>query len=367
MIDNISEVLDGVKTVGIGGHVRPDGDCIGAAAALGIYLKKLCPDAVIEIFLDQLQTEFKGLPGTERIRTNYNPSVSPFDLFFSLDCGKDRLGGAEKFFDAAKRKVNIDHHVSNPGTGEHNYIVPDASSTCELVYSLMDKDLVDAGIAQSIYMGIVHDTGVFQYSNTSSETLRTAAELISYGFDFSALIARTFYEKSYNQNRIMGRALLNARLFLEGRMIGSVLTREEMKEFHIHAGQLDGIVSKLRETRGVDCAVLLYPLDNGENKLSLRSSGETDVARIAEQHGGGGHIRAAGCNMTGEGWECMDIIVSQVKAQLFPGTDSPGDGSSFAPAKGCGAAMRPDGGNALADEKAMEKITASGEEKSADA
>ena len=147
----LEELTAGVNSIGIGGHISPDGDCIGASAALGLYLKKLRPDAVIEIFLDQLQTEFKGLPGTSRIRTNYNPSVSPFDLFFSLDCGKDRLGEAEKFFDAAKIKVNIDHHVSNPGTGEYNYIVPDASSTCELVYALMNRDLVDAEIAQSIY------------------------------------------------------------------------------------------------------------------------------------------------------------------------------------------------------------------------
>ncbi|MBQ9437912.1 MAG: bifunctional oligoribonuclease/PAP phosphatase NrnA, partial [Lachnospiraceae bacterium] len=195
--------------------------------------------------------------------------------------------------------------------------VPEASSSSELVYRLMDKEKVTAQVAEAIYMGIAHDTGVFQYSCTSPETLRIAADLISYGFDFSSLIAKTFYEKSYNQNRILGQALLNSRLFLDGMVIGTVLTKQEMKEFHIHPGQLDGIVSKLRETRGVDCSILIYPLENGENKVSLRSQSVTNVAKIAELYGGGGHIRAAGCNMTGDEEENLLRLVQDAEVQLL--------------------------------------------------
>ncbi len=147
--------------------------------------------------------------------------------------------------------------------------------------------------------------------------MRNAADLISYGFDFSELIAKTYYEKSYNQNRILGQALLNAGLFLNGMMIGTVITKEEMQEFNIHPGQLDGIVSKLRETRGVDCSVLIYPLANGMNKVSLRSSHFTDCASICAKYGGGGHVRAAGCDMEGDGSENMSSLVENVKAQLI--------------------------------------------------
>ncbi len=325
----LEELARGVSTVGMGGHISPDGDCIGAALALSLYLARLLPeDARIEIFMDQLQTEFRDLPGTERIITDGKSSVESFDLFFALDCGRERLGDARKHFDQAKKTVNIDHHVSNPGTGDLNFIVPGASSTCELVCSLFDRSLMDADIAQNIYVGVAHDTGVFQYSNTSPETLRLAADLISYGFDFSALLARTYYEKSYDQNRLLGQALIGSRLFLDGLMIGSVITKKQMQDFHVRPGQLDGIVSKLRETRGVDCAVLIYPLDNGDNKVSLRSSGGTDVALIGQKYGGGGHVRAAGCNMKGSGEECLMKLVKDVEEQLKAREEADPEGAS---------------------------------------
>ena len=104
-----------------------------------------------------------------------------------------------------------------------NYVDPNASSASELVYDLMEENLMDATIAKAIYMGIAHDTGVFQYSNTTPQTLRTAAKLISYGFDFSRLIDETFYEKTYVQNQILGRALLESILFMDGRCIVSAI------------------------------------------------------------------------------------------------------------------------------------------------
>lgn len=124
-----------------------------------------------------------------------------FDVFFALDTASDRLGGAEAYFNSAVKKINIDHHISNKGCGDVNYVVPTASSTSELIYDLTEKEQLDEEIAKALYIGIIHDTGVFQYSNTSPETLRAAAKLISYGFDFSRLIEETFYEKPICRRR----------------------------------------------------------------------------------------------------------------------------------------------------------------------
>ena len=208
------EEVKSAGSIGISGHIRPDGDCIGACMGLYLYLKKLCPDAAIEVFLEQPAEVFSCIKGMEEIHTDFKTEIPCFDVFFALDASKDRLGEAEKYFDAAKKKINIDHHISNPGCGDLNYIKPKASSASELVYELIEKkELLDEEIAKALYIGIIHDTGVFQYSNTAPSTLQAAAQLIQYGFDFPALIQETFYEKTYVQNQILGRALLESILF----------------------------------------------------------------------------------------------------------------------------------------------------------
>ena len=190
---NIYDEVKGAVTIGISGHIRPDGDCIGAAVGLYLYLKKACPSADVQVMLEKPADVFSCIKGISEIHTDFKTAVECFDVFIAVDTSKERMGEAEKYFDGAKKTINIDHHVSNSGCGDVNYIVPEASSTSELIYQVMeDKSFVDVEIAKAIYVGIIHDTGVFQYSNTSPSTFKTAAELIAYGFDFSKIIDETF-------------------------------------------------------------------------------------------------------------------------------------------------------------------------------
>lgn len=176
---DIFEVVKDATTIGISGHIRPDGDCVGSVMGLYLYLKKACPRAKVEVMLEKPADVFACIKGIEEIHTDYVSDVERYDVFFALDGAKDRLGEAEKFFDGAKKKVNIDHHISNKGCGDVNYIMPKASSTSELIYDVIaDKSLLDTEIAKALYIGIIHDTGVLQYSNTAPSTLKAAAELI---------------------------------------------------------------------------------------------------------------------------------------------------------------------------------------------
>lgn len=197
-----------------------------------------------------------------------------------------------------------------------NYIDPKASSTSEMVYRLLDPEQMDEEIAKAVYIGIIHDTGVFQYSNTSPETLRIAATLIGYGFDFSTLIEKTFYEKTYVQNQIMGRALLESILFLHGRCIVSAVDRKLMEFYHAGPQDLDGIASLLRNTRDVECAIFMYETDVMEYKVSMRSTDKVDVARIASYFGGGGHKKAAGCTMAGTFHDVVNNLSLHIEKQL---------------------------------------------------
>lgn len=130
----IYEEVKDAATIGISGHIRPDGDCIGSVMGLYLYLLKKCPDAQIEVFLEQPGEEFSCISRIGDIHTDFATGVEQFDVFIVLDSTKERTGEAQKYFDAAHKRINIDHHVSNLGDGDVNFLDPKASSASELVY-----------------------------------------------------------------------------------------------------------------------------------------------------------------------------------------------------------------------------------------
>ena len=313
---NLDEFLERVHTVAIGGHIRPDGDCVGSCLATYNYIKTYYPDIDVTLYLEPIPNIFKFLARAEEIVSEFDGD-QVYDLFLAQDCGDlDRLGDAAHFFTGAKRTVCIDHHISNQSFADENYIFPKASSTCELVYELLPKERLTKEIAECIYTGIVHDTGVFQYSCTSKKTMAVAGELMELGINYPRIVDETYYTKTYNQNRILGVALLKSRLHLEGKCISSVITAEEMAQYEVLPKHLEGIVSQLRVTKGVEVAIFLYELEAGTFKVSTRSAEYVDVAQIAVRHGGGGHKRAAGFSMTGESDAIIGEIVSEVAEQL---------------------------------------------------
>lgn len=313
---DFSQICGNAETIGISGHIRPDGDCVGSCMALYLYLKKRYPNKRIEIFLEKPADIFNCISNIGEVISDY-PKREPFDVFFALDCTKDRLGGAEPYFERAAHTVNIDHHISNEnGCGMDNCIVPNAGSTAEVVYGLIDHKFLDREIAKALYIGIIHDTGVFHYSNTSPETLRIAADLISYDFDFPKLIDETFYEKTFVQNQILGKAVVESRLLMDGKCIVGSVDRQTMDFYGAVPKDLDGIVNQLRITRGVEVAVFLYETEKLTYKVSLRSCGKVDVSRIATWFGGGGHVRAAGCTMNGTVRDIMDQLSIEIAKQI---------------------------------------------------
>ena len=316
---NIREICKDAERIGISGHIRPAGDCAGSCLGLSLYLKKLFPEKEVKVFLEKPADIFSCIKGFSEIVVLEEgmPKVEPFDVYFALDARKDRLGAAEKFFEEAETTVNIDHHVSNAeGCGTYNYVYPEASSTCELVYELVEEEMLDADIAAALYIGIVHDTGVFRYSCTSPKTMQAAAKLIGTGIDFPKLIEETFYEKTYVQNQIMGRALLESMLIMDGRCIVSYIDKKTMDFYQVTSKDFEGIVSQIKLTKGTDCAVFMYEIRTLEYKVSLRSTDKVNVAKVAEMFGGGGHVRAAGCTMNGTFHDVINNLTVHIEEQL---------------------------------------------------
>lgn len=312
----VDELLSAVESVGIAGHIKPDGDCTGSTLALYNYIRDYYPDIRVTLYLEPIPNLFKFLQRSEEINSDFSKDV-PYDLFFSLDCGDEgRLGGASRYFDGAKQTVCIDHHISNRSFADLNYILPDASSTSELVFGILDEKKITKKIAECLYVGIVHDTGVFQYSCTSSKTMNIAGRLMDKGINYPDIVDRTFFEKTFEQNQILGTALLKAKRFFDGRCIASIITSQDMADCHALPKHLEGIVAQLRSTKGVDVAILIYENADGTYKVSMRTNGAVDVAAICVKHGGGGHVRAAGATMSGDPEEILKTLLEDIKEVL---------------------------------------------------
>lgn len=312
----LSEILAGKQTVALGGHVRPDGDCVGSVMGLYLYLKEQYPELQVDVYLENIAERFRFIQDTDVIRSEIDPS-KVYDLFICMDCGdKERLGFSARLFDQAKKTACIDHHVSNEAFANDNEIVPDASSTSELVYRLIEKDKISLHCAEALYMGIAHDTGVFQYSCTAPETMEAAAELLRRGVNGSDIIDKTFYEKTYVQNQILGKALLESMMILDKKCIFSYVSRRDLEFFNAVPSDLEGIVSQLRYTAGTEVAIFMYETGYQEYKVSLRSGDAVDVSRIAKYFGGGGHVKAAGCTMKGTVHDVVNNLTKEIDIQL---------------------------------------------------
>ena len=317
---NLSEKISKAESIGIAGHIHPDGDCIGSCLALYNYILDMCESGnmkkKVDLYLEAVPREFEFLKNSDKIHHEY-PEMPEYDLFISLDSGSiDRLGDAQKYFDAAKARISIDHHISNTYFADDNHVVAEASSTGEVLFELLDEGKIDTAIAECLYVAIIHDTGVFKHSNTTEKTMNIAGKLISKGAKPYEIIDHTFYEKTYVQNQVLGRCLLESMLLLDGKIIVSSISKYIQNFYGITSADLSGVIDQLRLTRGVEVAIFLVEMETQVYKVSMRSNGIVDVSKIAVFFGGGGHIKAAGCTMTGSLHDVINNLTLGMEHQL---------------------------------------------------
>lgn len=309
----LTDALNNKKTVVILGHVNPDGDCIGSCLGMYNYLRENEPHLQVSVYLGTMGVKFSYLAGYEDVKHQYEPEKQ-FDLCITLDASDvGRLGEFAPYLAGARDSFCIDHHITNKGLAAVNVVKDYASSTCEVLYGLLEQEKISKAVAECLYTGIIHDTGVFTYSNTSAKTMEIAGKLMDMGLDFPTIIDGSFYMKTYGQAKLHGRAVLDSVRILENRCIYTVVTQDELKEYGCTVKATDGIVDQLRVVEGVECAILLYETGNpSEYKVSLRTNTELDLSRIAGHFGGGGHVKAAGCTVSGT----VDEIIAGLAGQI---------------------------------------------------
>ena len=314
MMNRLIEMIEQAQSIAILGHTKPDGDCVGSCLGLYNYIRDNYGDKEVVVYLEELPKSFGFLAGADKVVHEYEDRI--YDLGVSLDCSDtDRHVKFGPIFKNAKATACIDHHKSNAGFGDFFLCEPDVSSACEVLYKLLDDGMINHGCAEALYLGIVHDTGVFKYQSTSPETMRIAGALMSKGLDTQKIIDDTFYKVSYNQNLLTGYALLHSKLFLDGRLVMTKLEPEDFERFGAGKDDTEGIVDKIRVTEGTEVAVFAYRLPGKDYKFSLRSIKKVDVSLIGLHFSGGGHIRAAGFNAK-EFEPAFETVLKMVEEQL---------------------------------------------------
>ena len=316
-MEKIDQVFSGCRSVAILGHVHPDGDCVGSCLGLYNYIRKRNPAAETDVYLEPFQKEFAFLKGADQVRYAFETEKS-YELCIVCDASdRERLGRGVEILDRAGRTVSIDHHKTNTGFAGRTFLQADLSSTCELLYELMEADQVDREIAACLYTGMIHDTGVFKYQSATARTMEIAGKLMATGIPFTDIIDRTFYQKNYRQSKAMGQALLNSSLYAGGKLICSVLTAGELAGFQATSMDMEGIVEQLRLVEDVEVSAFLYEMAPGTFKASMRSREYVDVSGIAAAFGGGGHARAAGCTLYGSREEVLGRLLERLEKECL--------------------------------------------------
>lgn len=304
--------LTGAGEVVVACHVFPDGDALGSMLGIGLYLRRLGRKVWMGWGSAALRVppQYAFLPGLDLI--GGEPPSSP-DVFLAVDCAQlDRLDGLQPVFAKAGTRIDLDHHATNRGFGDVNLIEPEAASSCELVYELIRRmgGVPDRDEATALYTGIVTDTGRFQYSSTSPATLRVAADLRELGVDHTTVSSEIFESAPFGYLHTLGIVLSRARL--EDGLVWSWLDLRDLNGTRLD--EAEDMINLLRAVREAGVAVLLKETEPGRYKVSMRSRGHVDVAKIAAGFGGGGHSRAAGFPAPGGVEETIKAIKSAVAA-----------------------------------------------------
>jgi len=315
----IGEVLQSAGTVAVLTHVRPDGDAIGSQLAMVLALRKL-GKTVVAWNEDGLPESFAFLTGSEVI-TKPPDEPMEFDLILALDtAAKDRLGNGIDAVRAYKTLINIDHHTSNPGYGDLNYIDVKAPATGQIIYELLQDQKLPffPEIADALFVAISTDTGSFRYQNTTAYTFEIAGKLVEAGAHL-VTIAHRVYE-SYPKRRILllGQLLNEATFHANDRIATFSLTEATKARLAIDPADVDGLIDVIRSIDTVVVAIFFEEVADQRVRISVRSKDlRIDANRICSTWGGGGHQLAAGARIRGTLEEVRTKVISYVSDEVL--------------------------------------------------
>ncbi|HUH65719.1 MAG TPA: bifunctional oligoribonuclease/PAP phosphatase NrnA [Syntrophales bacterium] len=300
-MNRIIDIINRHRSFLIASHVRLDGDALGSELALYQMLLNMGKDVIV-YNQDETPGNYRFLPGSDKI-VHRLPPLNKCEAVFILDCSEfERIGDEAARIGGMERIINIDHHVSNRNFGSIVIVDHSASSTAELLYSIMVKMGADItrDMATNLYAAIITDTGGFCYGNTRKDTLIAAGNLVGKGADPQWISENVYETNPLSKIRLLTKVLETLSFDWDRKVGYMVVYRKDFKDVGALMEHTEGFVDIPRSIEGVEVSILFTEMSDNQFKLSLRSKGKANVERVAAAFGGGGHINAAACHIDGD-------------------------------------------------------------------
>lgn len=304
------EQLKDANSIALISHLDPDGDNLGSLTALSKSLLNL-GKKVYPIEFDKIPENLKFLPNLDLLSDNTDININ---MIICLDCANyERLGKIDELFSKAKYRINIDHHQSNEFYGDVNIVKKGYSSTCELVFDLINEiNLpIDKEISMSLLTGISTDTGRFLYSATTADTLAKASKLVEYGADMMKINELIYQSKKFEAQLLENEILSKTEIYNDYVAFSFVMT-DQLNKYNVEISDIDSVINTFRDTDKIKISVLIKQQTENEYKVSFRSKGNIDVGLIAKNLGGGGHKNAAATRITGD----FETVSNKIKEEI---------------------------------------------------
>jgi bifunctional oligoribonuclease and PAP phosphatase NrnA len=311
-LDQVLSCIQQANHVLVAAHARPDGDAVGSVLACWMLLRQMDKPAEMALS-DQVPRIYRSLPCSSLIH-HWSRVDDRFDTAILLECDsieRCRLEGLESRF-----LINIDHHVSGRHFANVNWIDTGACAVAEMIYrlALAAGARITPEMAACLYTAVLTDTGAFCYEGTGAHTFELAGDLVRYGAQPASIAQSVYFSNPPSKMLLLGSALSNLRR--DGGLCWLWVTYEDMKRTGAEEEDCEGIVNYAIGISGVQAAVFLRELDDGRVRLSLRSKGTVNVARIAERFDGGGHENASGCTLEGPVSVATERILAELRAEV---------------------------------------------------
>ena len=315
-LDEILYEIKNAEKIVILTHESPDGDAVSSALSVMHALKQL--DKQADVIIPEYPRDFKFLPEADKIKSE--SEIKEYDLAIGVDCADlKRLVGGKEYFETAKKTIEIDHHSVNAMYADLNYVDPVSPACCQVLIGMFEYFGIEINkdLGTCILTGIITDTGGFQYSGVTPETLEFAAEILRKGVNISKICQQVLRNKT-KANCELTKLLYDRMEFLEdGKIVISYITVEDNKKVNAQMGDDEGLVEIERDIEGVEVAVLLKEKEGANGfKASLRSKDQVNVSNVCFLLGGGGHPRAAGCFVSGTLEQAKTKILNSIKQEM---------------------------------------------------
>jgi phosphoesterase RecJ-like protein len=314
-INEICNIFKSYKSFAFFTHVNADGDAIGSILSLGKSLELLGKKVIYSV-PEPVPLKYNFLKGYEYINKKLD-LIKNMEVGVLLDApGTERIDDLEKYFPFFKITINIDHHLSNGRFATYNLVNEKAPSTTAIVLEILEKGNfpIDEDISNSLYAGLLTDTGSFHYSNTNISAFQTASKLINYGAKISYIADMLFECETISHFKMLGISLL--RLIDEDGIAYSYITRNDFIKYKAKEEDTERIIDVLRRIKDAKIILFFKEMKSEETRVSIRGKNGLNVRELAEYFGGGGHLSAAGFTIHASIEESIKLVTTFIKEKF---------------------------------------------------